>query len=79
MGLVRAFAYYGFIQTSLIYVYLIKNAYKNKNSLVQFVLVIFLYVNSLLAQTDMFYPALFILFFINAKDNIIFDGDNKNV
>ncbi len=59
-----AIGYYG-IQIILVYVFMMWNGFKNRQSLLQFLLICFLYVNTTIAQSNIFYPSVFVLFFID--------------
>lgn len=61
----KAFAYYGTPQMIMMYIYLTRTAWKRKRNIVQWILVIFLYVNTTMAQSAIFYPSLVILLLIN--------------
>lgn len=63
----KAFAYYGIVPTSIVYMWLIKMLFKNRRNIMMFLLVIFLYLNTTLAQSDIFYPSLILLFIINQR------------
>jgi hypothetical protein len=52
----------------LIYSLLIPG-YKNRKNMLMFVLTVFLYINTTLAQSNVFYPALVVLFIINFKES----------
>lgn len=67
MAFVASFAYYG-IQMALFYGFLFIKAYKQKYSIAHFILILFLYLNTTLAQTEVFYPALYILFIIDFRE-----------
>lgn len=64
MSLITAFAYYG-IQIGLFYLYVLFIGFKNRKSIKQYVLIVFVTIISGLSQSDLFYPSLFILFYIN--------------
>lgn len=61
----KAFAYYGTPQMILTYVYLAKTAWKRKRNIIQWILVVFLYINTTMAQSEIFYPSLIILLLLN--------------
>ena len=67
MSLITAFAYYG-IQIGLFYLYVLFIGFKNRKSIKQYVLIVFVTIISGLSQSDLFYPSLFILFYINYYD-----------
>lgn len=63
----KAFAYYGTPQMIMVYAYLLKTAWQRKRNLVQWILAVFLYINTTMAQSEIFYPALVILFLFDGK------------
>lgn len=64
----KAFAYYGAPQMIMVYAYLLKTAWQRKRNLVQWILIVFLYINTTMAQSEIFYPALVILFLFDGRE-----------
>lgn len=65
--LISYIAIIGVIPALIIYGHFLYEGYKNRKSIISFIVVVFLFVNTTLAQSNVFYPALLILFFANSK------------
>lgn len=74
---IKAFAYYGTVQMIMAFGYLAKISWQRKRSLLQWILVIFLYINTTMAQSEIFYPSLIILLLI--KGSIIKTSSNSQI
>ena len=59
----------GVIPILILLYYYLKKAYRNKSSNVQFWVLILIYINTALAQSREFYPAILVLFLLNKKEN----------
>lgn len=58
---IKAIAYCGIPQMIAAYAWIINKAYKNKKNRLTFLLVLFLYINTTFAQSDIFYSSLMVL------------------
>lgn len=61
----KAFAYYGTPQMIAAYAYLVRTAWQRRRNLIQWIIVVFLYINTTMAQSEIFYPSLIILLLVN--------------
>ncbi len=61
----KVFAYLGTPQMLTMYLGIFVMAFRNRRNVIQFLLVVFLYINATMAQTDIFYPGLVAMLFIN--------------
>ncbi len=64
---IKAIAYCGIPQMTIAYGWLIRKTYKNRKNWMTFLLVLFLYINTTFAQSDIFYPSLILLMLTNQK------------